>query len=74
MTIRFSFAPFAFFAGDIPRPTGARSAPYENLRVLRAFVVNPTFLILVAVRRAESFGAVPSGRPVRGLFLEAFAD
>ena len=36
------------FAGDIPRPTGARSAPYENLRVLRAFVVNPTFLILVA--------------------------
>jgi hypothetical protein len=23
------------FAGDIPRPTGARSAPYENLRVLR---------------------------------------
>jgi hypothetical protein len=36
------------FARDIPRPTGARSAPYENLRVLRAFVVNPTFLILVA--------------------------
>jgi hypothetical protein len=46
-------------AGDIPRLTGtppggfepqggARSAPYENLRVLRAFVVNPTFLILVA--------------------------
>src|SRR3972149_155756 len=29
------FAPFAFFAGDIPRPTGARSAPYETLRVLR---------------------------------------
>src|SRR3990172_3235199 len=28
------------FARDIPRPTGARSAPYENLRVLRAFVVN----------------------------------
>jgi hypothetical protein len=42
------FEPFAFFAEDIPRPTGARSAPYENLRVLRAFVVNPTFLILVA--------------------------
>jgi hypothetical protein len=36
------------FARDNPRPTGARSAPYENLRVLRAFVVNPTFLILVA--------------------------
>ena len=36
------------FAGDIPRLTGAPSAPYENLRVLRAFVVNPTFLILVA--------------------------
>ena len=42
------FAPFVFFAGDIPRPTGARSAPYGTLRVLRAFVVNPTFLILVA--------------------------
>jgi hypothetical protein len=42
------FAPFAFFARDIPRLTGARSAPYENLRVLRAFVANPTFLILVA--------------------------
>src|SRR4030065_728951 len=38
----------AFFARDISRPTGARSAPYENLRVLRAFVVDPTFLILVA--------------------------
>jgi hypothetical protein len=37
------------FAGDIPRLTRARSAPYENLRVLRAFVVNPTFLILVTV-------------------------
>jgi len=36
------------FAGDIPRLTGARSAPYENLCALRAFVVNPTFLILVA--------------------------
>ena len=36
------------FAGDIPRVTGARSAPCENLRVLRAFVVNPAFLILVA--------------------------
>jgi hypothetical protein len=36
------------FAGDIPRPTGERSAPYENLRVLRAFVVNSTFLISVA--------------------------
>jgi hypothetical protein len=35
-------------ARDIPRLTGARSAPYENLRVLRAFVVNPTFLFLVA--------------------------
>jgi hypothetical protein len=33
------------FARDNPRLTGARSAPYENLRVLRAFVVNPTFLI-----------------------------
>ena len=33
------------FAGDTPRLTGARSAPYENLRVLRALVVNPTFLI-----------------------------
>jgi hypothetical protein len=36
------------FARDNPRLTGARSAPYENLRVLRAFVVNPTFLILVS--------------------------
>jgi len=36
------------FARDNPRLTGARSAPYENLCVLRAFVVNPTFLILVA--------------------------
>jgi hypothetical protein len=36
------------FARDNPRLTGARGAPYENLRVLRAFVVNPTFLILVA--------------------------
>jgi hypothetical protein len=36
------------FARDNPRLTGARIAPYENLRVLRAFVVNPTFLILVA--------------------------
>jgi hypothetical protein len=42
-----TFAPFAFFARDNPRLTGARSAPYENLRVLRAFVVNPAFLILV---------------------------
>jgi hypothetical protein len=31
------------FARDNPRLTGARGAPYENLRVLRAFVVNPTF-------------------------------
>jgi hypothetical protein len=30
-----SFAAFAFFARDIPRLTGARSAPYENLRALR---------------------------------------
>ena len=30
-----SFAPFACFARDNPRLTGARSAPYENLRVLR---------------------------------------
>ena len=36
------------FARDNPRLTGARSAPYENLRVLRAFVMNPSFLILVA--------------------------
>jgi len=36
------------FARNNPRRTGAPSAPYENLRVLRAFVVNPTFLILVA--------------------------
>jgi len=28
-----------------PRVTGARSAPYNNLRVLRAFVVNPDFLV-----------------------------
>jgi len=58
------FVPFAFFAGDIPRPTGARSAPYGNLRVLRAFVVNPTFLILVAaLSRWELRGEeISSGR------------
>jgi len=44
------FTPFAFFARDTPRLTGARSAPYENLRDLRAFVVNPTFFILVAAQ------------------------
>ena len=50
------FAPFAFFARDIPRPTGARSAPYENLRVLRAFVVK-TILNLIRLRlcRAKLF-------------------
>jgi len=33
------------FARDNPRLTGARSAPYENLRVLRAFVVKTVFPI-----------------------------
>src|SRR3990172_4133232 len=36
------------FARDIPRPTGARSAPYENLRALRAFVVKIGFASSVA--------------------------
>jgi hypothetical protein len=42
-----NFAPLRLgaFAGDIPRLTGARSAPYENLRVLRAFVVKNPFLV-----------------------------
>ena len=36
-----------FFARDNPRLTGARSAPYENLRVLRAFVVKYPVLLCV---------------------------
>jgi hypothetical protein len=52
----FDIAHSPTLPGDIPRPTGARSAPYENLRVRRAsFVVNPTFLIFVAGSRALSF-------------------
>ena len=47
------FSNVAFFARDIPRPTGARSAPYQNLRVLRAFVVK-TILILFACGCAAS--------------------
>ena len=35
------------FARDNPRLTGTQSAPCENLRVLRAFVVNPAFPITV---------------------------
>jgi hypothetical protein len=45
------------FAGDIPRLTGARSAPYENLRVLRAFVVKNPFLLGVLCAFA---GDIPS--------------
>jgi len=48
MTIRFPLAPFAFFAVDIPRPTGARSAPYETRRVLRVLRGEITFHFLVA--------------------------
>jgi len=51
--------PFSFSAGE--------------RKLMTHFVVNPTFLILVAARRSRSFGVVPSGRASRCLFLRAFA-
>jgi hypothetical protein len=38
------------FARDNPRLTGARSASYEILPVLRAFLVNPVCSLLVATQ------------------------
>jgi hypothetical protein len=43
------------FARNNPRRTGAPSAPYENLRVLRAFVVKCLFLLWLRLCRAGIF-------------------
>jgi hypothetical protein len=46
---------FPFFARDHPKLTGARSSPYENLRVLRAFVVKMFLIFWLGLCRARFF-------------------
>jgi len=59
-TILFIFSDLCglgVFAGDIPRLTGARSAPYENLRALRVHRGEKLFHIWLRLDRIGDFAS-----------------
>jgi len=60
------FAPFACFARDIPRLTGARSAPYEILRALRVLRGEKLFPIWLRRSRPRLFAVKSSPSSVQG--------